>query len=285
LVGSLGGIAITLLVVFAASDLTLRLERHRMFFDLPGLRWVLGWILLLGLLLGAVVTVSRRYPPLVVLPAVLLGLGYTLASPFGPWPEAVASMPGIRWLWSGFGPATLLLVGAFLVAAGGRIETNGGQGGRSTRVLLQGAGGAILAVALLRGLDWLTIRYIESTVFLEVTEARWAMFGLVLLGAVIGVLVLISRRLPWLTVTTAAVWGLLFLAHPGMLGAGAPWTENVLPDALRADSAMLPPTIPLMIGMLVGASATGLIPQIAADNPRNTQPDLPADEAFNEASI
>lgn len=287
LVGSLGGIAVTLLVVFAAAELTRRLERHRLFFDLSGLRWVIVWILLLGLLLGAVVTVSRRYPPLVVIPAVLLGLGYTLAGPLGPWPDTVSSMPGTRWLLFGFGPATLVLVGVFLVAASWRLRgetvTNNEQGGRSTRLLLQGAGGAILAVALLRGLDWLTIRYIESTVFLEVTEARWTMLGLILLGAVIGVLVLMSRRLPWLAVTTAVVWGFLSLAHPGLIGAGIPRTENLLPEGLLAHSAMVPPTIPLMIGILLGATATGLIPHIAGDNRRTAQTDLAADEAVDEA--
>jgi hypothetical protein len=271
LIGLVGGIAVSPLVLLVLPEMTRSAERTRAFFDFAGLRTALLWFALLGAALGAAIISSRRYPLVVAVPAVLLGFGYYVLSPtgwtslLGTWiPESVV----LRIPFS-FGSAALVLVGVLAAVAVWRIwqiyrqkPSSSGDGvGRRDMVVGTLAGiGSVVALLPILGRVELALSIRGS--LLDFPGMRMAMLGLFVIGVVFGALVIVSERFPFLGVSAATALVLFVVLHPmfGIFPSEGTWSFLV------RNRLSLSPGIVLITGILLAVTAWRLLPMRHPDS-------------------
>lgn len=263
LIGSIGGVGITALVLFALPELMRSAERTRVFFDFPGFRWVILWLALLGAVLGMAIIVSERYPLVVAVPAVLLGYGYYVIGLgwFAFWPRWVPQSIVMGFLRS-FGLAALVVVGVFATVAVWRLsriyrrQPSAADASVARAHLVAGAiGGIAVAVGLVLVLERLSLALFRHAMVRDLTGAGRAMFGLFAVGASLGAVVVVSERVRSLAVSAALASLLLVGLNPLYGLAPYDWVTSAV---LRL-RLFLPPDTAVIIGMLVAVGAWRLL--------------------------
>ena len=273
-IGSAGGIAVSALVLLVLPEMTRSAERARALFDLAALRGSLPWFALLGAVLGAAMIGSRSYPFVVAVPAVLLGYGYYVVSPTGysPLGNWIPDPIVLRFLFS-FGSAALILVGVLAALAGWRIRqtylrqpmSSPEPDGRRHMVAGAAAGTAV-AVILLLVLERLRLALFTNAMF-DLPGTRRAMLGLFVLGAALGVVIILSERIPSLAVSAAAALTVFVVLHP-MLGVFP--TEGMLPFLFRHRLGLSPEVV-MTAGLL---AAPALAQTQTTDPPKSPEEEL-----------
>ncbi len=250
-VGGLG-IAIGLWIAFAylAGDFNM----SHWWWDRSGLLWSSLGFVVAGAVVVALARVKSGNWMLAMIPAVLLGVAYTLGRPLGP-----GGRPIWDWLDNGFDLVTPVVVGALVAVALWLIWKAGAdhsdyapRPGRTRSALLL-VGGALLALVFLVTFDRLQRAYFSNTNLEEFAYARWQVSGLVILGGVFAGVFLVTRRAPLLHLGALVMLSLMFLAYPRVFGATSEWASRLF---VLAEDAEASPAIPLAVGVLLGILAS-----------------------------
>ncbi|MEX1208234.1 MAG: hypothetical protein WEE36_06415 [Acidimicrobiia bacterium] len=259
-VGSVGGLALTALVVVAIPRLTRRYERSRLFFDFDGFWGFTLLIVLLGIVVGSAIAFRRRHPMLVIVPAVLLAIAYTIVPPIGPRSGGILPASLASRIASGFGAATVVLVGVLVaVALWGPWRPSKRVSGQPVpdrrRQLFGVAAGLALALGFLTLFGRLTVDLISHGSFGETGALRWAALGLFALGTAVGGVIIVGERLPTMTITLIGVMVAVFLVQSIPIAQPNGWLLDLWIWFRWFRWATIEPAVPLTVGILVGSVA------------------------------
>lgn len=223
LIGLVGGIAVTALVLLVLPEPTRFTDMRLLSSSFGERRMAFLWLALLGVAVGAAIIISKRYPLIVAVPAVLLGYGYYVISPTGQVVLLDPLIPGsvvVRLLYS-FGPAALMHVGVLAAVAVWRIVLSKRQKPsnssdvverRDTIVgVLAGIGTAIAFLAVLGRVE---LALTNNGRAMDLPGMRMMMLVLFVIGAAVGVLIILNDRLPLLAASAAASLIVFVVLHP-----------------------------------------------------------------------